>query len=96
MGCRCLTLTVGFRRSSLTIAGLTHPDGAATPTPLWHWHPVARTQVAEALATGTTVVLPLRFLKWSLTAVTSLTSTAGRTIQQLRLYACFRHVVLIR
>lgn len=49
--CICLTLAVGIRWTSLAMAGLTHPDRAATPAPFWHRHPAAGTRVAETLPT---------------------------------------------
>lgn len=73
----CLTLTVSVGRPSLAVAGLTHPDGPVTPTPLWHRHPVAGAGMAETFPTRTTVVLPLCLLKHLLTAVTGLRG-AGR------------------
>ena len=77
----CLTLAVGVRWSSLSVAGLAHPDGAAAPASLWHRHPVAGAGVAETLATRPAVVLPLRLLEHLPTAVTGLRSTAERRVR---------------
>lgn len=66
-----LTL-VGGVCPSLAVAGVTDPDGGASPAPLGYGHPAGGAGLAEALATRTTVVLPLCLLKGLLTAVTRL------------------------
>lgn len=69
----CLTLAVSVSWPSLSVAGLTHPDGDTAPASLWHRHPVAGAGMAETLATWSAVMLPLRLHEHLLTAVTGLT-----------------------
>lgn len=80
IGWKCLTLAVSVSWPSLSVAGLTHPDGPTAPTSFWHRHPVAGAGMAETLATWPAVVLPLCLLEHLLTAMTGLRSTGRRRI----------------
>lgn len=76
-GWRCLTLAVGVSWSSLSVAGLTHPDRTAAPASLWHGHPVAGAGMAETLAAWSTVVFPFCLCEHLLTAMTCLMRRGG-------------------